>query len=167
MASKITYAGKTGDTRFKISSKYIAVTDVKVNGSTVGYSVSGNECVVSALGADVAVDIYISDETDLLYGAILSGTAGVFKASAGSLYSYAFHNRTAADRYVQFYNKATTPTINTDTIVRTVHVKPQSSAILADIRQAVAAGLAWGITTDLAGTTAATSLDVQGTVRYI
>jgi hypothetical protein len=166
MALTITYQGKTGDTRFKIPSKYVSVTQVKVGGSNVSSTVAANECVITALVADAQVDIILQTEDDYSFASIVSGTVGVFKASAGTLFRLNAQNRTDAKRYLQLYNKATNPVIGTDTPVATYDLREREVVLKDDIRQAFATGIAWGITTDRAGTTAATSGDVQGTARY-
>lgn len=51
-----------------------------------------------------------------------STNATVVKASAGTLYSVTVSNTGAAARYVKFYNKATAPTVGTDTPVFTIQV---------------------------------------------
>ena len=54
--------------------------------------------------------------------ATASTNANVVKASAGTLYSYAFSNTTAAAAVFKIYNKATAPTVGTDVPVFSVPV---------------------------------------------
>lgn len=49
------------------------------------------------------------------------------KASAGQLCGYSLHNLTASDKFVRFYDKASAPTVGTDTPVRRLRVVPNGS----------------------------------------
>lgn len=48
--------------------------------------------------------------------------AAVVKSSAGRVYGYSISNTNAAARYVKIYNKATAPTVGTDTPVRRITI---------------------------------------------
>lgn len=49
-----------------------------------------------------------------------STNATVIKATPGRVYGYSISNTNAAARYIKLYNKATTPTVGTDTPVRRI-----------------------------------------------
>jgi hypothetical protein len=53
------------------------------------------------------------------------------KASGGQLYGFSICNTNAAFRYVKLYNKATAPTVGTDTPVRTLGIPPNGSIHLS------------------------------------
>ena len=53
--------------------------------------------------------------------------ASSIKASGGQVYGYELGNNGAADAYVKLYNKASAPTVGTDTPFRTIYV-PKGSA---------------------------------------
>ncbi len=56
----------------------------------------------------------------LISAATTNATA--VKASAGQVYGYDIYNSNAAARFVKLYNKATAPTVGTDTPVRTIGI---------------------------------------------
>lgn len=95
---------------------------------------------------------------------IVTGTTGFIKASAGQLYSLDVYNANAAVRYLHLYNKASAPTLSTDTPVYTIPLPPTSGRsvpIAASIGLAFATGIAWAYTTDTVAipTTAGTSAE--------
>jgi hypothetical protein len=95
---------------------------------------------------------------------VVTGTSGVIKASAGQLFKlHSVRNSNAAVRYLHLYDKATAPTLSTDTPVLTISLAASSVQndidIGGDIGVAFANGIAWAATTDNVAipTTAATS----------
>lgn len=91
------------------------------------------------------------------------------KASAGDLHLVNGHNAKASVVYIKFYNKASAPTVGTDTPVLTLAC-PASSPFSFNLGGFYfATGIAYGLTTDAAdaGTTALLAGDVLGlTVTY-
>lgn len=95
---------------------------------------------------------------------VVAGTTGVIKGTPGQLYSLAsVRNVNAAVRYLHLYNKATAPTLGTDTPVMTISLlgaSVQNEISFTDIGLAFSLGIAWSYTTDniaipvTAGTTA-------------
>jgi hypothetical protein len=78
------------------------------------------------------------------------------KASAGKLFSVNGYNSTATVTYLKFYDKATAPTVGTDTPALTLAL-PASAAFNYDLGGiAFATGIGYGLTTVAAdnGTTA-------------
>ena len=78
------------------------------------------------------------------------------KASAGKLFSVNGYNSTATVTYLKFYDKATAPTVGTDTPVLTLAL-PASAVFSYDLGGiAFATGIGYGLTTAAAdnGTTA-------------
>jgi hypothetical protein len=98
---------------------------------------------------------------------IVTATSGVAKATAGRVYSSTFANTTAALRYMQLYNKATAGVPGTDTPLVMIPISPNNSIEWSpDAGVAFTTGIAWAITTDAAGATAATGGDVVGTLFW-
>src|SRR5579859_1492999 len=91
------------------------------------------------------------------------------KASAGLLYGFCVSNTNAAARFVKFYNKASAPTVGTDTPVLTVQVPPNSTVIRAYPEGLTfSTGIAWAATgaiTD-ADTTAIGLSDLSVDLNY-
>lgn len=87
------------------------------------------------------------------------------KASAGVLYSVKGYNAAVTVRYLKFYNKATAPTVGTDTPVLTIALPPQAAFALDwPIGRYFATGIAYGMVTGSAdnSTAALTAGDVLG-----
>lgn len=90
--------------------------------------------------------------------------ATVAKASAGVLHMISGYNAAAAVRYVKVYNKATAPTVGTDTPILTLAVPP-SAAFAFDIGGLYfSTGIAYALTTGAADadTGALTLADIVG-----
>jgi hypothetical protein len=69
------------------------------------------------------------------------------KTTAGRLYSYHLSNTTAAWKFVRFYNKASAPTVGTDSPVLVVPIAPGMSAIVDHtVPISFATGIAYAIT---------------------
>jgi hypothetical protein len=101
--------------------------------------------------------------------AAASTNATSTKASAGQLYGYALYNNTAAAKFFKFYNKASSPTVGTDTPVFTVII-PASSGANIEWSTGIpfATGIAYAITNLVADsdTTAVAANDVHGFFIY-
>lgn len=101
---------------------------------------------------------------------VVTGTSGVIKASAGQLYTLSAYNSNAAVRFLQIYNKATAPTLSTDTPVMTVPLLAAgiTHVPLSNIGIAFATGISWAYTTDdiAIPTTAGTSTELHFTAGY-
>jgi len=73
------------------------------------------------------------------------------KASAGQLYGWYLFNDSAAHRYVKLYNKATAPTVGTDTPVMTIPLPIGSGAnVEYNIGITFSLGIGIGATTGVA-----------------
>lgn len=91
------------------------------------------------------------------------------KASAGQVYGYDIGNNGASDAYVKFYNKASAPTVGTDTVTRTVYI-PKGSRVELGSSNGIAfsTGIAFSITGGMADndTTAVGAAQVSVAVSY-
>lgn len=87
----------------------------------------------------------------------------VLKGSAGSVYSVNCTNAAAAVRYLKFYDKATAPTVGTDTPVLTIAI-PVGAFSLNLGGFPFATGISYGIVTGAAdnNTTAGSAGDILG-----
>lgn len=95
--------------------------------------------------------------------------AGVAKASAGQVYGIQFTNTGAAVAYVKFYNKATAPTVGTDTTVDILAIPAGGSREMnRPLGMAFATGIAYAITGGAADTdTTSVALNqVIGSIQY-
>lgn len=81
--------------------------------------------------------------------------ATVIKASAGQLYSLQVINLNAATRYLKFYDKASAPTVGTDTPVQTLPIPPNGTTgggfvLPIPVGMAFSNGIAFALTTGIA-----------------
>lgn len=99
-----------------------------------------------------------------------STNAASVKASATTLYSVAVANTGATTAYLKLYNKASAPTVGTDTPVATIMVPAGTGANvpLNDVGVSFSAGLAYAITGGASDsdTTAVTANQVVGFLSY-
>lgn len=80
-----------------------------------------------------------------------SGDAAFAKASAGRIYSIQGYNAATGVRYLKIYNKASAPTVGTDTPVKTLALPPQAAfAFDFPVGYYLATGIGIGLTIDAA-----------------
>jgi hypothetical protein len=99
-----------------------------------------------------------------------STNATSVKASAGKLFGVTVYNTTAAAKFLKLYNKASAPTVGTDTPVMTIPVPANGVAGYSNpIGKAFATGIAYAITGAVADsdTTQTAVDDVTGALDYI
>lgn len=68
------------------------------------------------------------------------------KGSAGTLRGIQGHNARTSAVYLKLYNKATAPTVGTDTPVKTIYL-PASTSFALDFQYSFSTGLGYGLTT--------------------
>jgi hypothetical protein len=81
-----------------------------------------------------------------------STNATSVKASAGSLYEIHASNLNAAARYLKLYNKASAPTVGTDTPVQVIGLAPSSANAFswsASVPMAFTTGIAFAVTSGI------------------
>jgi len=126
----------------------------------------------SALGDATGAFVVTKPATSggLSLSRVVTGTSGVIKASAGQVYTLTAYNVNAAARYLHLYNKATAPTLSTDTPVMTIPLLGASvrDINLSNLGIAFATGISWAYTTDdiAIPTTAGTSTELHFTAAY-
>ena len=138
-----------------------------------------NSPISGATAANSAATQILGATNSGAYGAlnigrlhVASAVTGFFKATFGRPYFWVLTNTSAGTRYVHLYNKATAPTLTSDTPVLTIPISAgQTVALSTDIGLAGfnTNGIAYAITTDDAAipATGATIGDVQGIVGYL
>jgi len=86
------------------------------------------------------------------------------KGTAGNLFQVNGYNSSATVTYLKFYNKATAPTVGTDTPVLTLALPPTAAFTYDLLGFVFATGIAYGLTTDAAdaGTTAVAAGAILG-----
>jgi hypothetical protein len=101
--------------------------------------------------------------------AAASTNATSVKASAGQVYGWALYNNTASARFVKIYNKASSPTVGTDTPAFTIII-PASGGTNVEWSNGIplGTGIALAITGLIADsdTTAVAADDVHGVLLY-
>lgn len=100
-----------------------------------------------------------------------STNATLVKASAGNVASFAVGNNGAAVAYFKLYNKASAPTVGTDTPVATILIPINGTVVypFAPFGAAFTTGISYAITAGaaVADTTAVAAAQVVGTINYI
>lgn len=81
-----------------------------------------------------------------------STNATSVKASAGQVYGIVVNNQNAAVRYLKLYNKASSPTVGTDTPVKTIAIQPGQtlSVPVPAVGWVFSTGIAFALTTGVA-----------------
>lgn len=103
--------------------------------------------------------------TARLLSAAADTNSTLVKASAGRVYMIHGYNAALAVRYLKLYNKATAPTVGTDTPRATIALPPQSTFFLDfPVGMYFASGIGFGMVTAVAdnSTAALTAADVLG-----
>ena len=125
------------------------------------------------LAGDIALQLR-STGGQLLIARLLSAAANtnstLVKSSAGKLFSITGYNAATSVRYLKLYNKASAPTVGTDTPVATIALAPSAAFHInwADIGLTFATGIGFGLTTGSADadTGAPTAGDIVGLNAY-
>lgn len=96
--------------------------------------------------------------------AAASTNATVAKASAGDIHRVTGYNDSAGLRYLKLYNKATAPTVGTDTPILTLALEAHSAFNIEIGGYYCSAGIAYALTTGAADadTAAVTAADIVG-----
>lgn len=103
--------------------------------------------------------------TSRIISAAASTNATSAKASSGRVFAVQGYNASTAARYLKFYNKASAPTVGTDTPVKTIYLPPLTAFALDWPRgYTFSTGIAYALTTGGADadTGALTAADVLG-----
>ena len=124
--------------------------DVDVLSIAAGDNNIGNVDIASAIpaGTNIIGQVNVAPQTSgglTIYRDLDCNSTGEnIKGSAGQLYGYYIYNDGAAEAYVKFYNKATAPTVGTDTPVMTVPI-PAGSAANVEFTNGIAFGTGIGV----------------------
>lgn len=146
-------------------------------GTTVGLSTAVVSGTISAATAGLAVVNHNFQSNGTAWrpetapsavsripSAAASTNATVAKASAGDIHRVIGYNAAAAVRYLKLYNKATAPTVGTDTPVLTLPLKPLEHFNIEIGGYNCSAGIGYALTTGAADadTAAVTAADIVG-----
>lgn len=96
--------------------------------------------------------------------------SNLIQAGQSQVFTYSFHNQTAAFKFVKLYNKATAPTIGTDVPRVTIPVPPNSYVAFDSVNGIYfPLGLGVGVTNLIADadTTAVVANDVVVNLGYL
>lgn len=111
-----------------------------------------------------------SGATSSRINAAASTNATSLKGSAGNVVNLDVFNVAAYDVFLKFYNKATAPTVGTDTPVWTIPIKAGTGySRTFDLGKSFATGIAYAITKLQADsdTTVVVALDLTGSIDWI
>ena len=96
--------------------------------------------------------------------------ATLVKGAAGQVYAWSFSNPSAAAKFVRLFNKATAPTVGTDTPVLTIALAAGATVTFStDVGIAHSLGIGYDITgaNGDADATAVAANDVTGAIYYV
>lgn len=115
--------------------------------SSLGTKTSANSLgvVLASDQAGLSVTATAASSSSRLLSAAASTNATSAKASAGTLKAIQGYNAKASPVFLKLYNKASAPTVGTDTPVKTIYL-PASSAFALDFSFTFATGIAYALT---------------------
>lgn len=146
MAMEIAGTVRTSALTLTDGKKYPLVLDASGNLKVVVSGATGGQAASSASQSVVpASDAGPTSVARLLSAAATTNATSV-KASAGSVFKIVGDNTAAAKKYLKLYNKASAPTVGTDTPVMTICL-PASATFSIDLPALYfATGIAYAIT---------------------
>lgn len=149
MAMEIAGNVKVNDPSLSDGKKYPLRLDTAGNLKVVTSGGGGQTSSSGSTSVVPATDAGPSSVSRLLSSAA-STNAAVVKASPGSVYKIRGNNTVASKRYLKLYNKATSPTVGTDTPVATFVLLASSSFEISLDALYFSAGIGYAITAAIA-----------------
>lgn len=136
----------------------VGMVDMERSSSTVPTAVTTGQPVApwANLTGSRASFLTANDVGGCTPGKLVSAAttnATVVKASAGQVYTFTASNTNAAVRYLKLYNKATAPTVGTDTPVQTIALPPSGALppqLGSPVGLSFSAGISFALTTGAA-----------------
>jgi hypothetical protein len=124
---------------------------------------TGAAPVSAANPVPVTMSVSTTSSASRVLSAAASTNSTVAKASPGFLYRVVGYNAAATVRYLKIYNKATAPTVGTDTPILTIALKPLD-AFNIEVNVYFSTGIGYALTllSADADTSALTAADVLG-----
>lgn len=153
-------AGGTGS----ISAK-LRLATTQLASLVTGTVLAAGSALIGRAVADASAATGGVASTSRIVSAANTTNATSAKASAGRLYGLKGYNAAASVRYIKFYNKASAPTVGTDTPVMTIAVSPTSLFnFIWPHGYSFSTGIAYALTTGSADsdTGALTAADIVG-----
>jgi hypothetical protein len=162
-----TVTANQGGSNWSMNQAQVAGTTTDTN---AGNASAGTQRVVLATNQPTVATTSLPAATDgasvaRLASSAASTNATNVKGSGGCVYGVHFLNTNAAVRYVHLYNKATSPTVGTDTPLITLPCPPNNGGIVRTFVEGALfnLGIGYAITTDAAATASAVaSGDIVG-----
>jgi len=182
--------GSNADNPVKIGNVFNTTQPTVTNGQIVDVQATARGAMIVSTGVDtfnVTVNAAIAAGTNTIGGvtpkAVTTGgstpshtmsaastNATSLKASAGQVYGLSITNSVASARYFKLYNKASAPTVGTDTPVLTLGVPANGTVIrVYPVGLALGTGIAWAATGAItnADTTAIGANDLSIDIDYL
>ena len=153
-------------TRPQAGTGCLPVNIVRDDGSLTVGTISAGTNLIGDVGSQVRATTGGVASFGRLVSAAASTNATSVKASPGRVYGITAYNAAASVRYLKLYNKASAPTVGTDTPVLTFAIGPaqQFNLTVMDVGIYLSNGIAYALTTGSADsdTGALTAADVVG-----
>lgn len=170
-----TNLGKAEDAVAASGDTGIAVWGVRRDTPASNVSAAGDyaEIGISGNGAVWATTVPTAAQVGYTVSRVIAAAttnATSVKASAGQVYGWVLCNNAASAKFVKLYNKASAPTVGTDTPVMTIAV-PANQTVLIELKNGIkfSTGIALAITGAYADadTTATAAGDVVAHLLYV
>lgn len=157
----------------------LALSDAIVDQSTAASALAAGSNAIGSLAAGAALIGAVAPSASATVGtgatnarvqSAATTNATSVKAAAGKLFGYTLYNTSAAAKFFKLYNKASAPTVGTDTPIATVLIPAGGQASYSfGMGKAFSLGIAYAITNLVADadTTVIAANDVVGHLDYI
>lgn len=129
----------SGNLRVRLATSNVAGADATSNSSLASFLIDTTAATALRLVPTAAYVLNGTtwdrdrkpNQTSRIVSSAATTNATVAKASAGDMFRASGYNSNAAARYLKIYNKATAPTVGTDTPIWTEYLAPQAKFDLA------------------------------------
>jgi len=151
---QVTYTAQAGNLLYNVSTMGISHFRINIQtytaGSVIYYITLNNSGTSNVVGISNTISVNTSPATPspaLILNSSATTNATLVRAVAGSIFSVILSNNGAAAAYFKIYNKASAPTVGTDTPVA-VFAIPPSGQVVYDFAQGwrFATGVGFAIT---------------------
>ena len=170
--SAATSLGKLEDAVHASGDTGVAMLAVRTDTPATTSSATGDYDVLHTCSSGALQTCFIpTDRTGMSRARIVSAASTnstLVKGSVGTLWGIRLYNNTSVKKFFKLYNKATAPTVGTDTPVETIIIPADGGLVLSVAADEFSLGIGYGITNGAADndTTAVAANDVFGVLLY-
>ena len=167
-----TNLGKAEDAVHASGDTGVAILAVRTDAPGTTSSATGDYDVLHTCSSGALHTCFIpTDRTGMSRARIVSAASTngtLVKSSVGTLWGLRLYNNTSVKKFFKLYNKASAPTVGTDTPVETIIIPADGGLVLSVAADEFSLGIGYGITNGIADsdTTAVALNDVHGVLLY-